>query len=52
MGSEDNPNIFTFETVEDEDGLTSTNTDGVTTMRNNGTFYNRVHEATHGLRLH
>ena len=48
MGSEDNPNIFTFETVEDEDGLTSTNTDGVTTMRNNGTFYNRVHEATHG----
>ena len=51
MGSEDNPNIFTFETVEDEDGLTSTNTDGVTTMRNNGTFYNRVHEATHGAQI-
>ena len=51
MGSEDNPNIFTFETVEDEDGLTSTNTDGVTTMRNNGTFYNRVHEATHGTQI-
>jgi len=51
MGSEDNPNIFTFETVEDEDGLISTNTDGVTTMRNNGTFYNRVHEATHGAQI-
>ena len=51
MGSEDNPNIFTFETVEAEDGLTSTNTDGVTTMRNNGTFYNRVHEATHGAQI-
>ena len=51
MGSEDNPNIFTFETVEDEDGLTSTNTDRVTTMRNNGTFYNRVHEATHGAQI-
>ena len=51
MGSDDNPNIFTFKTEENEDGLTSTNSDGVTMMQNNGTFYNRVHEATHGAQI-